>query len=69
MDLQTFLVIFVRLGIAAFLLLIAMACVRVMLEVRMDQRRTKRLLAAKDTGLLTRTEFEADVGVLFDKAG
>ncbi len=69
MDLQTFLVIFVRVGIAAFLLLIAMACVRVMIEVRMDQRRTKRLLATKDTGLLTRTKFEADVGVLIDKAG
>ncbi len=69
MDIHGFLVIFTRLGIAAFLVLIGIGSVRVLVQIRIERRRKERLAATKDICSLNPSEFEAYVGVLFERAG
>lgn len=68
-DVQGFLVTFIRLGIVAFLFLIVIVFVRVLIELRIEQRRKETLAATRDICSLNPSEFEAYVGVLFEKAG
>lgn len=68
-DVQTFLSTFLRLAIVALLLVIAVAFLRVLIQLRLEQRRRERLAATRDIRSLTPSEFETYVGVLFEKAG
>jgi restriction system protein len=68
-DLQGFLTTFVRLGIVVLLLLIAIVFARVLIELRIEQRRKEMLAATRNICSLTPSEFEEYVGVLFEKAG
>ncbi len=69
MDVQGYLGIFTRLGIAAFLVLIGIGSVRVLIQIRIEKRRKERLAATEDIRSLKPSEFEAYVGVLFERSG
>ena len=69
MDVHGFLVIFFRLGIAAFLMLIAIGSLRVLIQVGVERRRKRALAATKDIRSLKPSEFETYVGMLFERAG
>ena len=69
MGLHGFLVIFTRLGAAALFLLLAVAFVRVLIQLQVERRRKERLFATKDIFSLNPSDFEAYVGLLFEKAG
>lgn len=66
---QGFLVTLVQLAAVVCLLAIVIVFVRVLIQLRVDQRRKERLAATRDISSLSPAEFEAYVGVLFEKAG
>lgn len=68
-DLQGFLVTFLRLTIVAFLLVIAIVFIRVFIELRIKQRRQETLAATRNISSLAPSEFEEYIGVLFEKDG
>ncbi|MEA3374665.1 MAG: restriction endonuclease [Chloroflexota bacterium] len=68
-DVPSFLTTFIRLGIVVFLLLIVVVFVRVLIELTIERRRKETLAATRDIRSLSPSEFEAYVGVLFERAG
>lgn len=58
-----------RLAILAVLLLLTLAFARVLIELRIEQRRKRRLATTRDICALSPPDFEAYVAVLFEKAG
>jgi restriction system protein len=66
---SSFLSVLVRLLALVVLLFLAVVFLRVMLGLKIEQRRRRRLLAAESVSALTPSEFEAYVGLLFRKAG
>jgi len=68
-SLSGFLSVFARLFALVVLLFLAVVFLRVLLELKIEQRRRRRLLAAESISALTPSEFEAYVGLLFRKAG
>jgi len=68
-DLQGFLVTFLRLAIIAFLLVVALVFIRVFIELRIEKRRRETLAATRNISSLTPSEFEEYIGVLFEKDG
>lgn len=66
---QGFLVTLVQLAAVVCLLAIVIVFVRVLIQLRVDQRRKERLAATRDISSLSPADFEAYVGVLFAKAG
>jgi HJR/Mrr/RecB family endonuclease len=60
---------FIRLIVLATLLLVAVVFLRVLIELRIEQRRKRRLITASSICSLSPAEFEAYVGLLFEKAG
>jgi restriction system protein len=64
-----FLTTFIRLAVVAAALLVALALVRVLIGLRIEQRRRKRLIATRNICSLRPSEFEAYVGLLFERAG
>lgn len=69
MDVHGFVVIFTRLGVAALLLLIAVAFGRVLIQLRVERRREERLFASRDIFSLYPSDPEVQVGALFGKTG
>jgi restriction system protein len=67
--LSGFLSVLVRLFALVALLFLAAVFLRVLLELKIEQRRRRRLLAAESISALTPSEFEAYVGLLFRRAG
>lgn len=59
----------IRLFILVALLFIAAVFLRVLIELKIEQRRMKKLVATKNISSLTPSQFEAYVGLLFSKAG
>ncbi len=57
-----------RLAILAVLLLITLVFARVMVELRIEERRKRRLSTTRDIFALTPSQFEAYVAILFEKA-
>jgi restriction system protein len=60
---------FVRLVILVALLLVVLVFVRVLIELKIEQRRRERLVTTRNILSLSPSEFEAYVGLLFEKAG
>lgn len=58
-----------RLAILAFLFLMTLGFARVLIELRIERRRKRRLATTRDICALTPSEFEQYVAVLFEKAG
>jgi restriction endonuclease Mrr len=58
-----------RLAVLAVLFLLTMGFVRVLIELKIEQRRKRRLATTRDICALTPSEFEQYVAVLFEKAG
>jgi len=58
-----------RLAVLAALFLAAMGFVRVLIELKIEQRRKRRLATTRDICALTPSEFEQYVAILFEKAG
>jgi restriction endonuclease Mrr len=58
-----------RLALLALLLLIALGGVRVLIQLRIERRRKRRLATTRDICALTPSQFEEYVAVLFEKAG
>jgi len=66
---RSFLVTLLQLIVVVCLLAVLIVFVRVLIQLRVDQRRKERLAATRDICSLSPSEFEAYVGVLFEKAG
>ena len=66
---QGFLTTFARLGIVAFLFLIAIVFARVFIALRIEERRKENLAATRNIRSLTPSEFEEYVGLLFERSG
>jgi len=58
----------VRLAILAVLFLITLAFARVLIELKIEQRRKRRLAARRDIRALTPSQFEEYVAILLEKA-
>jgi restriction system protein len=58
-----------QLAVLAVLVLIALGFVRVLIELRIERRRKRRLAVTRDLGRLTPSEFEEYVAILFEKSG
>lgn len=68
-GLSGFLSVLVRLFALVVLLFLALVFLRLLLELKIEQRRRRRLLAAESISALTPSEFEGYVGLLFRRAG
>lgn len=64
-----FVAMFIRLVVLVALLLIAVVFVRVLIELKIEQHRKKKLATTRNICSLSPSEFEAYVGLLFEKAG
>jgi restriction system protein len=60
---------FIRLVLLVALLLVVVVFVRVLIELKIEQRRRKKLVTTRNICSLSPSEFEAYVGLLFEKAG
>jgi restriction system protein len=60
---------FVRLLILVALLFVVAVFVRVLVELAIERRRKRKLIATRDISSLSPSEFEAYVGLLFERAG
>lgn len=60
---------FIRLAILVALSLVVVVFLRVLIQLKIEQRRRDRLLATRDIGALSPSQFEAYVGLLFESAG
>lgn len=60
---------FVRLVVLVALLLVVVVFLRVLIELKIEQRRKRRLVATSNLCSLGPSEFEAYVGLLFEKSG
>jgi HJR/Mrr/RecB family endonuclease len=60
---------FIRLVVLAALLLVVVVFVRVLIQLKIEQRRKSRLIATSNICSLSPSEFEAYVGLLFEKSG
>jgi restriction system protein len=67
--LDSFWATFIRLVILVALLLVVVVFVRVLIELKIEQRRRQKLLATRNISSLSPSEFEDYVGLLFEKAG
>jgi restriction endonuclease Mrr len=66
---QSYLTNVARLAVLAVLVLVALAFIRVLIQLGIEQRRKRRLATTRDICALTPAQFEAYVAVLFEKAG
>jgi HJR/Mrr/RecB family endonuclease len=68
-EVSDYLTVLARLAVVAILFLMALGFARVLIELRIEQRRKKRLASTRDICALTPSEFEQYVAILFEKAG
>jgi restriction system protein len=64
-----FLPTFALLGVLVAFLIGAVVFVRVLIELKIEQRRRRKLVATKNICSLSPSQFEAYVGLLFERAG
>jgi restriction endonuclease Mrr len=60
---------FIRLVLLVALLLVVAVFVRVLIELKIEQRRKRKLVATRNICSLSPSDFEAYVGLLFENAG
>jgi restriction system protein len=68
-DSGGFLTTFILLVILVLLLLVVVVFARVLLELKIEQRRRRKLITTRNISSLSPSEFEAYVGLLFERAG
>ncbi|MGD8997329.1 MAG: restriction endonuclease [Anaerolineae bacterium] len=68
-QMNSFLATFIRLAVLVALLLVVIVFVRVLIELKIEQRRRKKLVTTRNLGSLSPSDFEAYVGLLFERAG
>jgi HJR/Mrr/RecB family endonuclease len=60
---------FIRLVALVALLLVVVVFIRVLIQLKIEQRRKRRLVATRNICSLSPSEFEAYIGLLFEKSG